>query len=431
MSSNHANFYFLSSGFCGTRFHYHALRLATNAEVWHQPGHEEISEITNLVEKLFGADPVGSLQFALEQFPRVRRRIDKRLSLPWIYGDTLNWMRGMGYMLYRYIGPERLRLVQLIRHPTATCRSILAHVRGPSPTDSSDVNLAEQIARRWVRQYAHIRYQFEAIADPGLCKTIKLEDNGLAQLRDLYSFLGLEGFDEPAIDRLLEEQRKEVRHSHLPEASVLASKEELLAIWRVCRPLAEQYGYREDETLYDEAPSRPVRHVSSEAMEDDGTRTPQPWVKLLDFRGLGLIIRSPSGIRYINQAGGPICFWLHAEGAFIPLVEAGEGTAGQRLFDHFHLRRDKTFMSQVNQTDADFIDGLLAEQGLGFITVNRARIGEEWDLFAWETWGDDIASAPWEAWVPVRVRPTAYDRLSGTVSGVDAEEAILVWENSN
>lgn len=115
MSDRPLRFYFFSSGFCGTRFYYHALRLATSAEVWHQPGHEEISALTSLMEQRFVANPGHFLRTVLAEFPGIWRRIDKRLALPWHYGDTRNWMRRLGHMLYRYIGPERLRLIALVR----------------------------------------------------------------------------------------------------------------------------------------------------------------------------------------------------------------------------------------------------------------------------------------------------------------------------
>lgn len=204
-----------------------ALRLARNAEVWHQPGHEEISEVTDLMEQRFAAGREGFLRTELAEFPGVRRRMDKRLALPWIYGDTLNWMRGLGLMLYRYAGAERLRLVALVRHPVATVRSMLAHFRTDAPVAFSDVALAEELARRWVRQYAMIAYQFETIDNPAVCTMIRLEDVSLAQMRDLYHFLGLEGFDAAAIGALLENRHKEVRHSHLDESTVPASQEEL------------------------------------------------------------------------------------------------------------------------------------------------------------------------------------------------------------
>ena len=433
MHSNPINFYFLSSGFCGTRFYHNALRLATNAEVWHQPGHEEISEITELMEQRFEQDRRSILLSRLEAFPFVRRRIDKRLALPWVYGDTLNWMRGMGTMLYQYIGPERLRLVALVRHPTATGRSMLAHFRGDARTDSSDLNLAEALAMRWVRQYSMIRYQLDQIDNPDICTTIRLEDISLQQIETLYTFLGLEGFDAPAIDALLADRSKPVRHSHLDESVVPASKEELAVFWRICGALAQEFGYVEDERLYDSAPSRPVRQsVTAVIPDEEETGTRPPLVKLFGDTGAGLILRCASGIHYMNQAGGPICFWLYAEGAFVPLANAGDGSIGRRLFEHFHRSRDKTFMRGVNAEDADFIDALLAEQGLNFIKVNRAGIGSEWDIDSWQKWDwGELLTSPWEAWLPVRVEAAPNSKLTGTMSGIDCADAVLIWENSN
>jgi hypothetical protein len=427
------NFYFLSSGYCGTRFYYNALRPATNAEVWHQPGHEDISALTNLLEQQFDEERTSILQAKLEEFPFIKRRIDKRLALPWVYGDTLNWMRGMGYMLHKYIDPERLRLVALIRHPTATGRSMLSHYRGAVQVDFSDLNLAEALALRWVRQYSMIRYQFEQINNSGICTTIRLEDVNLDQIRHLYAFLGLEGFDAAAIGALLTNRSKPVRHSHLDESPVPASKEELAVFWRICGPLAQEFGYVEDTRLYDDAPTRPV-HRKPEVLEV-GAEEPDarpPLVKLFDNEGPGLIIRCPSGIHYTNQAAGPICFWLHTEGAYIPLASVGGGSIGRRLFEHFHRSRDKTFMRGVRQEDADFVDTLLAEHGLGFIKVNRSGIGQEWDIFAWQTWDwGALLSSPWEGWLPVRVEAAPYNKLTGVMSGVDSADAVLVWENSN
>lgn len=424
------NFYFLSTGFCGTRFYHHALKQATNAEVWHQPGHEDIAEIVHLMEDRFDADPESFMRTAITEFPQLKRRIDKRLSLPWVYGDTLNWMRAMGVMLYEYIGPDRLRLVQLVRHPVATCRSMLGDARKSSQEESSDIGLAKKVATQWARQYSYIRRQFQEIDDARVMRTIRLEDIGLEQLRELYDFLSLDGFDEAAILDLLANTTKEVRHYHRRDAAVPASREELRAVWEVCAPVATEYGYAEDEQFYTEAPSRPPRQTSPARVTDYIAERPAS-VKLLDYRGLGLIVKCPSGIHYVNIAGGPIAFWAQTEGAFIPLAEGGDGTPGQRLVNHFLLHRDKEFMRGIRAADADFIDSVLAEARMDFIKVNRSRIGEQWDEFQWETWSRaDLFGAPWEAWVPVSIRAVPYSRISGVLSGCDAE-GLLVWENSN
>ena len=430
------NFYFLSTGYSGTRFYHHVLRLASNAEVWHQPGHEDIVDIVHLMEEQFINDPSGCLNTDLTEFPAVQRRIDKRLSLPWVYGDTLNWMRGLAYMLHKYIGPDRLRLIQLIRHPLATCRSIMAESERSVGEQWSDIALAEETARHWVRQYSWIQHQFDVINNDTECRTVRLEDTNLELIESLYRFLGLDGFDKGAAGAVLANKTQDVKHFHARHAQIPASKEELAAVWNICAELASKYGYVEDEAFYADAPSRPPYEKANDStpasMNIDDNRLAS--VKLLDHRGLGLIIECPSGIQYINQSGGPICFWLHAEGAFVPLAEGGGGTPGNRLFDYFHLRKDKAYMSSVESADADFIDSVLQDSGLGYIKVNRARIGKakDFQVAAWETWSDEeLRATPWEAWVPVKIQRTSYDRLSGVLSGCESDEAILVWENSN
>ena len=430
------NFYFLSTGHSGTRFYHHVLRLASNAEVWHQPGHEDIADIVHLMEERFINDPSSCLNTDLTEFPAVQRRIDKRLSLPWVYGDTLNWMRGLAYMLHKYIGPERLRLIQLIRHPLATCRSIMALSERSVSEQWSDIALAEKTARHWVRQYSWIQYQFDAINNDAECRTIRLEDTSLGLIESLYDFLGLDGFDEVSIGGLLTNKTQDVKHFHARHAQIPASKEELSAVWHICGELASQYGYVEDEAFYTDAPSRPSPKIANaDTPTSVHTANGRPAsVKLLDHKGLGLIIECPSGLQYINQSGGPICFWLRAEGAFVPLAEGGIGTPGHRLFEYFHLRKDRSYMNSVESADADFIDSVLMDSGFDYIKVNRSRIGKakDFQVEAWETWnGEELRATPWEAWVPVRIQHTPYDRLHGVLSGYESEEAILVWENSN
>ncbi|MAF08769.1 MAG: hypothetical protein CL389_13080 [Acidiferrobacteraceae bacterium] len=430
MSKDPINFYFLSSGHCGTRFYHHVLRQATNAEVWHQPGHEDIAAIVNQMEGRFRKDPQDFLDMEITSYPRLKRRIDKRLSLPWVYGDTLNWMRAFGHMLYGYIGPERLRLVQLVRHPVATCRSSLADSRPTWQEDMSDIGFAEKVASQWVHQYACIRHQFQAIDDASVCRTVRLEEIDLENLRELYGFLTLDGFNDDAIRSLLQSTDQDVKHYHRTQAKVPASKEELRAVWQVCAPLAAEYGYAEDDQFYSDAPSRPQQQTSAAGATDEMGERPAS-AQIFDYRGLGLIVKSSSGIDCINIAGGPIAFWPRTQGAFVPLAEGGDGTPGQRLLDYFLLHGDKEFMRGIRASDANFIDSVLAESGLDYIKVNRSRIDEKWDVSQWQAWdGASLMGAPWEAWVPVTIHAVPYSTISGVLSGCDAQ-GVLVWENSN
>lgn len=82
--------------------------------------------------------------------------------------------------------------------------------------------------------------------------------------------------------------------------------------------------------------------------------------------------------------------------------------------------------------DADAIDALLAQHGLGCVTVHRAGLGKVWDPFAWQGWDrEELCASPWEAWVPVRIMAPTAVPWAGIVSGIGAADAILVWENSN
>ncbi len=193
------NFYFLSTGRCGTRFLYHTLKTCSNGEAQHQPGHEDICEMTEDLVASYMRDRESVFKARMEDFPRLRRRIDKRLARPIIYGDTLNHMWPLGYMLYRYIGPQRLRLVHLIRHPVAACRSWLAAERESfSCNDSSGVATgdfpAERVANFWLNRNSCIRDQLEMIDSPEIVRVLRLEDIDLASLRELFDFLRLEGF---------------------------------------------------------------------------------------------------------------------------------------------------------------------------------------------------------------------------------------------
>ena len=76
MGGRPISFYFLSTGFCGTRYYHHVLRAASNAEVWHQPGHEDIAEITDEMERRFDCGPEVLLRADISEFPRLARRID-------------------------------------------------------------------------------------------------------------------------------------------------------------------------------------------------------------------------------------------------------------------------------------------------------------------------------------------------------------------
>jgi len=254
------NFYFLSTGRVGTRFFSRALDTATNARVLHQPGPQLKETVVRDVVSTYVNNPARFAGLSVHDYPRLEEKILKQMTLPFdVYGDTLNHMFPFGLMLYKYFGPERLRLIHLIRHPVTCGRSTLMVERDDVPDGGRFEELrppeflvgntsAEKTASIWNGVNGMIRKQFELIDDSRVCKVIRLEDVSLDMVEDLFQFLGLEGFDEEKISGLMGNKSHSVRHSHvdlLSSEKKDATVDELRTIHRLCTPLAEQYGYNQ------------------------------------------------------------------------------------------------------------------------------------------------------------------------------------------
>jgi len=252
------NFYFLSTGRVGTRFFSRVLDTATNARVFHQPGPQLKETVVRDVVSKFVSDPDRFADLSIEDYPRLEEKILRQLTQPFeVYGDTLNHMFPFGAMLYRYLGPERLRLVHLIRHPVTCGRSTLMVERDDDPTGGRFKELrppefltgetpAEKTASIWNGVNGMIRTQFEMIDDSRVCRVVRLEDASPESLRELFQFLGLDGFSEEKVFKLMGDSSYSVRHSHIGNLSSDrkdASTEELETIHRLCAPLAEHYDY--------------------------------------------------------------------------------------------------------------------------------------------------------------------------------------------
>ena len=252
------NFYFLSTGRVGTRFFARVLDTAKNARVFHQPGPQLKKTAVQDVVSTYMRDIENFKKLTVSDFPQLEEKILRQLAIPVpVYGDTLNHMFPFGYMLYKYFGPKRVRLVHLIRHPVPCGRStIVAEKDWGSgerftelrPKEYIKANTpAEKAANIWIEVNSMIRKQFALIDDPSVCKVFRLEDVTIDSIRDLFEFLRLEGFDEKKIKPLMGDTSHNVRHSHVKfhdEREV--TKEELDIVSRLCAPLAKKYGYDSD-----------------------------------------------------------------------------------------------------------------------------------------------------------------------------------------
>jgi hypothetical protein len=191
----------------------------------------------------------------VSDYPRLEEKILRQLAMPVrVYGDTLNHMFPFGYMLYKYFGPERVRLVHLIRHPVTCGRSTIVSEKdwgsGERFTELrprefiKGETAAEKAANIWIEVNGMIRKQFSLIDNPDVCRVFRLEDVSIESLRELFQFLGLEGFSEGQVKALMQDTSTKVRHSHVNyHADRQVSMGELERIAEICGPLAKNYGY--------------------------------------------------------------------------------------------------------------------------------------------------------------------------------------------
>ncbi len=248
------NFYFLSTGRCGTRFFSRVLETATNAIVFHQP-QPYLADTMRAVVLHYVNNREQFGQLRVNEFPQLEEKLELQSTYPKeVYGDTLNSMFPFGHLLYEYFGAEKLRLIHLIRNPVDCGRSILKVERAEGGTNFlprsklflEGTTSSEKAGHLWNNVNKMIKYQFDLINDASVCKTVRLEDVNLDRIRELFDFLKLEGFDEKRIHSLMQDKSPEVRHSHVAMRTDMrdASDEELETVRRITQATAEQFDYK-------------------------------------------------------------------------------------------------------------------------------------------------------------------------------------------
>mgnify|MGYP003417283417 CR=1 FL=1 len=127
-------------------------------------------------------------------------------------------------------------------------------------------------------------------------------------------------------------------------------------------------------------------------------------IELLDYDGLGLIVKYPTGIIYTNQVAGYGCFHPNVEGFFVPLpVKRGK----HELFafkSHFNGN-----WRNISEEDFTFINKVL-KKNLRYIQVDH-----------------ELVSESYEAWIHVVIQN--YD--NSPIQGYDVTKGILTWQNSD
>jgi hypothetical protein len=140
-------------------------------------------------------------------------------------------------------------------------------------------------------------------------------------------------------------------------------------------------------------------------------------VDLMGHSGTGLILAHPTGISYVNQAGGVYCLQPTCQGIFVPWLDDVELGPGKWLSTEDALAGLPWEMasSAMTPADADGVDGVLrAARAFQGIRVDRARLAESY-----------------EAWVHVEIEPPHH--LGNIVSGVEPfpRAGVLIWTKSD
>lgn len=177
---------------------------------------------------------------------------------------------------------------------------------------------------------------------------------------------------------------------------------------------------------------------------------PGPTVTLYDLRGLGLIVKRPSGVLYTTQAGGVFCMQPGEEGVLVPLAAWGDVEAKLVAFFAADARRNV----KLDAADAGALDLILqtseprsAATPTFFLAVDRARLADSMEAWLHVT----VTACPDErivsylydgtlsmvktlsgrAWHPSQ-QPELGDHASSyPLTGFGRAAAVLTWENSD
>ncbi|BED92421.1 MAG: DUF6210 family protein [Candidatus Paraimprobicoccus trichonymphae] len=125
---------------------------------------------------------------------------------------------------------------------------------------------------------------------------------------------------------------------------------------------------------------------------------------LYGLKQLALILLSPTGFIYYNQAGGVNCYQMEAEGTLV-FVDSCENLF--KLISKYTINKDKFCLK-----DADYLDKVFKNSDSGnYLKVYRENL-----------------NFSMEAWIYVSID---FSSKNLTFSGINCENGILTWDNSD
>jgi len=156
-------------------------------------------------------------------------------------------------------------------------------------------------------------------------------------------------------------------------------------------------------------------------------RTRQPIIRLDDCVGTALVVTHPTGVVYVNQAGGTSFLQPHVEGALVPFgndvaLEGNTLMSSQLALAAFFegpKHRGAGATAGLDEEDADAIDAILADVRAGsWIKVDRSRLKDSMEAWVHVKIMDESGDSPW---------------LTGLCGGFDPypRAGVLIWMNSD
>lgn len=220
--------YCLSTGRCGTHFLAHLVGASGQVDAIHDAGIHLPTAHAAAQEALAG----GSVHVGkdLRRYPYIAARLQylgmRRSRRVAEFGHHMYpFAAALANHYERYFPNRELRLVHLVRHPTACCRSMLRveryegggeGFRRRAPGLVEGTSSAEDAARVWCRTNRIISDSFARITDPRKTLVLRIEDIG-ERWKELCQFLGLDlsAVSWGSIQELLGNESTAERHSHL------------------------------------------------------------------------------------------------------------------------------------------------------------------------------------------------------------------------
>jgi len=257
-------FFVLSAGRCGTMTLAHLLNTATNARVWHHPQPDPIKESLlaywNHIDK--------KKAFWKARYPILHKTWSEGL----VHGETDLLMTPFCDTIASEIPDSKF--IVLVRNPRDFVRSGMrrnyyyghpwdfGRLRPKEGTEEFErwnkLDQFEKICWLWRETYEHILKTTSKIPKE---QVFLLAFEGLvmdeSKTKELFEFLGLDGFDSESIKGILDEKFNAQRAGHFakPEdwPSDLSAK-----LWNECGKIAAIFGYRDDgikNRVSDDSPS--------------------------------------------------------------------------------------------------------------------------------------------------------------------------------